>query len=156
MGADAFIPKPYDVKQMFALIRSQLGGRFEIKRQYNFGFFSKMSSDQTFSVTDEEFIGSLNSLIEQFISDPALSEEYILKHTGTTRTVMLRKMKGLLGTDLTKYLTRIRVSLIKDKLTGTDEDFETIAAQTGFTSVDAMNKVFKRETGKTLQAMREQ
>ena len=156
MGADAFIPKPYDVKQMQALIRSQLGGRFEIKRQYNFGFFSKMSSDQTFSVTDEEFMGSLNSLIEQFISDPALSEEYILKHTGTTRTVMLRKMKGLLGTDLTKYLTRIRVSLIKDKLTGTDEDFETIAAQTGFTSVDAMNKVFKRETGKTLQAMREQ
>jgi len=156
MGADAFIPKPYDTNQLFALIRSQLGGRFEIKRQYNFGFFSKMSSDQTFSVSDEEFIGSLNSLIEQFISDPSLSEDYILKQTGTTHAVMLRKMKGLLGTDLNNYLTRIRVSMIKDKLTGTEEDLQSIARQTGFTSVDAMGKTFKRETGKTMDEVRRQ
>ena len=156
MGADAFIPKPYDPNQLFALIRSQLGGRFEIKRQYNFGFFSKMSSDQTFSVSDEEFIGSLNSLIEQFISDPSLNEDYILKQTGMTHTVMLRKMKGLLGTDLNNYLTRIRVSIIKDKLTGTEEDLESIARQTGFTSVDAMGKTFKRETGKTMDEVRNQ
>ena len=156
MGADAFIPKPYDPNQLFALIRSQLGGRFEIKRQYNFGFFSKMSSDQTFSVSDEEFIGSLNSLIEQFISDPSLNEDYILKQTGMTHTVMLRKMKGLLGTDLNNYLTRIRVSIIKDKLTGTEEDLESIARQTGFTSVDAMGMTFKRETGKTMDEVRNQ
>ena len=156
MGADAFIPKPYDVKQMYALIRSQLGGRFEIKRQYNFGFFSKMSLDQTFSVTDEEFIGSLNSLIDQFISDPSFDEDYILKQTDIKRNVMLRKMKGLLGTDLANYLTRIKVSIIKDKLTGTDDDLESIAKQTGFASVDAMNKTFKRETGKTVQSVRQQ
>ncbi len=156
MGADAFIPKPYDPNQLYALIRSQLGGRFEIKRQYNYGFFSKMSSDQTFSVTDEEFIGSLNSLIEQFISDPSLNEDYILKQTGTTRSVMLKKMKGLLGTDLNKYLTRFRVSIIKDKLTGSEEDLETIAKLTGFTSVNDMKKIFKRETGKNLDDVRRQ
>jgi len=156
MGADAFIPKPYNVKQMYNLIRSQLGGRFEIKRQYYFGFFNKMSSDQTFSVTDEEFIGSLNSLIEQFISDPSFNEDYILKQTGMTHAIMHRKMKGLLGTDLSSYLTRFRVSIINDKLTGTDDDLESIAKQTGFTSVDEMDKVFKRETGKTIKDMREQ
>lgn len=69
---------------------------------------------------------------------------------------MLRKMKGLLGTDLANYLTRIKVSIIKDKLTGSDEDLESIAKQTGFTSVDAMNKTFKRETGKTVQSVRQQ
>ena len=156
MGADAFIPKPYDIKQMYALIRSQLGGRFEIKRQYNFGFFSKMSLDQTFSITDEEFIGSLNSLIDQFISDPSFNEDYILKQTNIKRNVMLKKMKGLLGTDLANYLTRIKVSIIKDKLTGSDDDLESIAKLTGFTSVDAMNKTFKRETGKTVQSVRQQ
>ena len=156
MGADAFIPKPYDTNQMYALIRSQLGGRFEIKRQYNFGFFSKMSLDQTFSVTDEEFIGSLNSLIDQFISDPSFNEDYILKQTGISRTLMLKKMKGLLGTNLAEYLTKVKVSIIKDKLTGTDEELEAIARETGFTSVDAMNKTFKRETGKTVQAVRQQ
>ena len=113
MGADAFIPKPYDFKQLYALIRGQLGGRFEIKRQYNFGFFSKMNIDQTFSVTDEEFISSLNSLIDQFISDPSLNEDYILKQTGISKSVMKRKMEGLLDTDLAGYLTRIRISNAK-------------------------------------------
>lgn len=153
MGADAFIPKPYDLKQMYALIRSQLGGRFEIKRQYNFGFFCKMNLDQTFSVTDEEFIGSLNSLIDQFISDPSFNEEYILKQTGITRTIMLKKMKGLLGTNLTVYLDRIRVSIIKDKLKNTDQYLESIAKETGFASIEAMNNVFKRETGKSVQTV---
>ena len=69
---------------------------------------------------------------------------------------MLKKMKGLLGTDLTNYLTRIKVSIIKDKLTGTEEDLESIAKQTGYSSVDAMNKDFKRATGKTLQSVRQQ
>ncbi len=156
MGADAFIPKPYDFKQLYALIRGQLGGRFEIKRQYNFGFFSKMNIDQTFSVTDEEFISSLNSLIDQFISDPSLNEDYILKQTGISRSVMNRKMEGLLGTDLAGYLTRIRISIVKDKLTNTEEDPESIAKETGFISVEAMNKAFKRETGKSINAVREQ
>ena len=156
MGADAFITKPYDFKQLYALIRGQLGERFEIKRQYNFGFFSKMSLDQTFSVSDEEFIGSLNTLIDQFISDPSLSEDYILKQTNTTRSIMHKKMEGLLGTNLAGYLTRIRISLIKTKLTNSEEDLETIAKETGFSNVDAMNRAFRRETGKTVYSVREQ
>lgn len=156
MGADAFIPKPYDINQMYAIIRSQLGGRFEIKRQYNYGFFSKMNIDQTFSVTDEEFISSLNSLIEQFISDPSLNEDSILKQTGISRPVMKRKMEGLLGTNLAGYLTRIRISMVKDKFANTDQDPESIARETGFESVDAMNKAFKRETGKSVNMVREQ
>ena len=156
MGADAFIPKPYDFKKLYALIRGQLGGRFEIKRQYNFGFFSKMNIDQTFSVTDEEFISSLNSLIDQFISDPSLNEDYILKQTGISKSVMKRKMEGLLDTDLAGYLTRIRISIVREKLANTDEEFESIARETGFASVETLNKTFKRETGKTIYSVREQ
>ena len=103
MGADAFIAKPFDMNQMYAIIRSQLGGRFEIKRQYNFGFFSKMNPDQTFSMTDEEFIRSLNTLIEQNISDSELTEDSVHDRMGISRTVMLKKMEGLMGTNMANY-----------------------------------------------------
>ena len=156
MGADAFIPKPYDFDQMFALIRSQLGGRFEIKRQYNYGFFSKMSPDQTFSMTDENFIRSLNSLIDENLSDRSLNEDFIIENLKLSRTVIASKMDRLLGTTLQAYLNRIRISLVKDKLTGTDEELETVAKETGFINVEAMNKAFKRETGKTVFDAREE
>ena len=156
MGADAFIPDRHDFKQMYALIRSQLGGRFEIKRQYNFGFFDKMNLDQTFSVTDEEFIGSLNSLIDQFISDPAFNKYSIIEETGISHSVMLKKMQGLLGTSLTTYLARIRINIVKQKLKDTDEDLDTIAKESGFISTDEMQKTFKRETGKTVFDVRKE
>lgn len=154
MGADAFIPKPYDLKQMYAIIRSQLGGRFEIKRQYNYGFFSKMNPDQTFSISDEDFIHSLNTLIEEHIADPTLNENYIHNNLGISISVITRKMKGLLGTDLNGYLSRIRINMVKDLLTGTDQDPDSIAKDTGFNSVEAMNKALKRETGKTIDETR--
>ena len=156
MGADAFIPKPYDPNQMHALIRSQLGGRFEIKRQYNYGFFSKMSPDQTFSMTDEEFIRSLNVLIEENLSDLSLNEEFILSKMELSRSVMLKKMDRLLGTDVNGYINRIRINLVKDKLTNSDEDMDTIARETGFNDVETMDKAYKRETGKTVFEAREE
>lgn len=154
MGADAFIPDRHDFKQMYSLIRSQLGGRFEIKRQYNFGFFDKMNLDQTFSVTDEEFIGSLNNLIDQFISDPSFNKYSLIEQTGISHSVILKKMQGLLGTSLTTYLARIRISVVKEKLKNSDEDLESIAKETGFLSTDDMKKTFKRETGKDIESVR--
>lgn len=156
MGADAFIAPPYDNKQMYAIIRSQLGGRFEIKRQYCFGFFSKMNPDQTFSMTDEEFIRSLNTLIEQNISDPNLTDETIHERLGISRTAIVKKMEGLLGTHMSAYLRRIRISIVRDRLTNTDDNLETIAQETGFTDVESMDKAFKRETGKTVFSVREE
>ena len=156
MGADAFIAKPYDNKQMSAIVLSQLGGRFEIKRQYNYGYFSKMSPDQTFSMTDEEFVRSLNELIDENISNRKLTDKTISDILGINQAIILRKMKGLLDTNLSGYLLKIRVAMVRDKLKNTDQDFETIALETGFSSVDDMTKIFKRETGKEISSVREE
>ncbi len=154
MGADAFIVKPYDNKQMSAMVLSQLGGRFEIKRQYNYGYFSMMNPDQTFSLTDEEFVRSLNELIEANISNRKLTDRIISEKMGISQAVILRKMQGLLDTNLSHYLLMIRVAMVQDKLKNTDQEPEEIASETGFSSVDDMSKTFKRETGKTISSIR--
>jgi len=156
MGADAYISKPYDYEQIYAMIRSQLGGRFEIKRQYNFRFFYKMNPDQTFSMTDEQFIRSLNELIDAEISNPGFTDEVIHEKMGISRTALLRKMEGLLDTNMAGYLLRIRMGMANDKISGTDEELETIALECGFESVESMDKVFKRETGKTASSLRQE
>ena len=154
-GADAFLPKPYDIKQLLTIIRSQLGGRFEIKRQFNYGFFTMMNPDQTFSVTDEQFIENLNQVIKSNLSDPGFSDETIHKQLGLSRTLLLKKMEGLLGTNIAGYLIRIRNGFVKDKLLNTDDELETIAKDSGFESVDQMNLSFRKETGKTVYSFRE-
>lgn len=155
-GADAFIAKPYDSDRMYSIIISQLGGRFEIKRQYRFGFFKKMNPDQTFSFTDEEFIRSLNDFIEVNISDSGLNEESIIVKLGLTRDLMRKKMEGLMGTNLSDYLNGIRIETVKSKLSNTDDGLDTIARETGFSSIEAMSKAFKHETGKNVFSIRKE
>ena len=155
-GADAFIAKPYDSDRMYSIIISQLGGRFEIKRQYRFGFFKKMNPDQTFSFTDEEFIRSLNDLIEENLSDSGLNEESIIEKLGLTRDMMQKKMEGLLDTNLSDYLNGIRIETVKSKLSNTDDGLDTIARDTGFSSIEAMSKAFKHETGKNVFSIRKE
>ena len=156
MGADAYLSKPYDYRKVDAMIRRQLGGRFEIKRQYNYGFFSRMNSDQTFSMTDEHFIRSLNELIDANISDPGFTDVTISEKLGIALPSLISKMQGLLGTDMAGYLLRIRVIMVKDRLTNTEEEPETIAQKAGFADVQSMNTAFKNETGKTVDSIRKE
>jgi len=155
MGADAFLAKPYDIDQLYAIMRSLLGGRFEIKRQYNFGFFDRMSPDQTFSMTDEMFINSLNELIDQNISNPLLDDDMLHKKMSVPRSVLLKKMEGLLDTNILNYLQRIRTSMVRQKLKETGLELQVIAAETGFENVENMNAVYMKHTGKSVFAERE-
>ncbi len=154
MGADAFLAKPYNIDQLYGMMRSLLGGRFEIKRQYNFGFFDRMSPDQTFSMTDEMFINSVNELIDNNLSNPLFDDDMLHKKMSVSRSVLLKKMEGLLDTNITNYLQRIRTSVVRQKLTETSSDLQVIAAETGFESVEQMNAIYKKHTGKTVYAQR--
>ena len=114
-----------------------------------------MAPDQTFSVTDEQFIENLNQVIKSNLSNPGFSDETIHKQLGLSRTLLLKKMEGLLGTNIAGYLIRIRNGFVKDKLLNTDDELETIAKDSGFESVDQMNLSFRKETGKTIYSFRE-
>lgn len=89
------------------------------------------------------------------MSDPRFTADTILEKTGYSRGVMARKLKGLLGTGLEEYLLKIRIGIVKDKLTNTDDELESIARMAGFTDVESMSRAFQRETGKTVYSVRE-
>ena len=114
-----------------------------------------ISPDQTFSMTDEQFIESLNKLINDRITDASFSSADVLKALKVSQTLLYKKLDGLLGTDIDTYIMRIRVELVQDKLINTDLDLDKIASQTGYTDVEQMNSSFKRVTGKTVWSIRE-
>ena len=115
-----------------------------------------MNPDQTFSMTDEQFIRSLNDLIDTNIPDPEFTDITICEKLGIARPTLIRKMHQLLGTDMAGYLLRIRISMIKDRLTNTEDELETIARETGFADLQSMNRAFKHETGKTVDSIRKE
>ena len=149
MGADSFLPKPFDSKLLYKIIRSQLKNRYEIKRQYATSFFTAISEDQTFSAADEQFVLKLNRFIRENLSNTMLGVDMIVDHMNVSRTTLFNKMNNLVGASTNKYIRRIRIDVAKEMLTKTNKSVGTIAEETGFSESQYFSTVFKQETGMT-------
>ena len=132
MGADSFLPKPFDSKLLYKIIRSQLKNRYEIKRQYATSFFTAISEDQTFSAADEQFVLKLNRFIRENLSNTMLGVDMIVDHMNVSRTTLFNKMNNLVGASTNKYIRRIRIDVAKEMLSKTNKSVGTIAEETGF------------------------
>lgn len=155
MGADSFLPKPFDAKLLYKIIRSQLKNRFEIKRQYASSFFTAISEDQTFSAADEQFVLKLNKFIRENLSNTMLGVDMITEHMGVSRTTLFNKMNSLIGVSTNKYIRRIRIETAKEMLSKTSKPVGTIADETGFSESQYFSTVFKQETGMTPSQFKE-
>ena len=149
MGADSFLPKPFDSKLLYKIIRSQLKNRFEIKRQYATSFFTAISEDQTFSAADEQFVLKLNRFIRENLANTMLGVDMIVEHMNVSRTTLFNKMNNLVGASTNKYIRRIRIDVAKEMLSKTNKSVGTIAEETGFSESQYFSTVFKQETGMT-------
>ena len=149
MGADSFLPKPFDSKLLYKIIRSQLKNRYEIKRQYATSFFTAISEDQTFSAADEQFVLKLNRFIRENLSNTMLGVDMIVEHMNVSRTTLFNKMNNLVGASTNKYIRRIRIDIAKEMLSKTNKSVGTIAEETGFSESQYFSTVFKQETGMT-------
>ena len=149
MGADSFLPKPFDSKLLYKIIRSQLKNRFDIKRQYATSFFTAISEEQTFSAADEQFVLKLNRFIRENLSNTMLGVDMIVDHMNVSRTTLFNKMNNLVGASTNKYIRRIRIETAKEMLTKTNKSVGTIAEETGFSESQYFSTVFKQETGMT-------
>ena len=149
MGADSFLPKPFDSKLLYKIIRSQLKNRFDIKRQYATSFFSAITEDQTFSAADEQFVLKLNRFIKDNLSNTMLGVDMIVDHMNVSRTTLFNKMNNLVGVSTNKYIRRIRIEVAKEMLSKTSKTVGTIAEETGFSESQYFSTVFKQETGMT-------
>jgi DNA-binding response OmpR family regulator len=149
MGADSFLPKPFDSKLLYKIIRSQLKNRYDIKRQYATSFFTSISEDQTFSAADEQFVLKLNRFIRENLSNTMLGVDMIVDHMNVSRTTLFNKMNNLVGASTNKYIRRIRIDIAKEMLSKTNKSVGTIAEETGFSESQYFSTVFKQETGMT-------
>ncbi len=147
LGADDFVPKPFDKNVMYKRISSILRSRFEIKKQYAGNCFYRMDKDQTFSMADETFIVKLNGFITEHIADRNLDIEQIETYMHLSRTNIYNKMGSILGTTPSRYIRGIRLEMAKKLLSDTDLSVGKIADSTGFASLQYFSTAFRDETG---------
>ncbi len=149
LGADAFVPKPFDTRVLYNILKGQLKNRFEIKRQYATTSLPEITEEYTFSIADEKFVQKMNKYINDNISNPDLNVDMIVDHMCVSRSTLFNKMRSLCGVTSNKYIRRIRIERAKELLIQNERSVFEIAIETGFTESQYFSTVFKQETGET-------
>ena len=145
-GADAFLPKPFEVDGLLALIYNQIKLREQIKARYK---DDKILNTQeiSFSNADETFLMKLNSLISENISNPELDVNFMASNMCISRSLLFNKVKALSGLGIIDYVNKQRIDKAVILLTTTSMSLTEISEIVGFSSLRYFSRVFKSHKG---------
>lgn len=149
MGADNYLPKPFDIETLQSIIENELQKRVLIKQRYHDTNSIQTPESITFSNADESFIVKLNQFIDANISNEKLNLDLIATHMGMSRTLFQNKMKLILDTNISHYLNNIRIERAKILLHNMNLSLSSITYELGYSSQSYFTNVFKKQTGLT-------
>ena len=151
IGADGFLPKPFEMETLTELLRGLLRKRSEVKKRY----LDSSDQDRSFGSAEEEFITRLNKVISEHIGDPELDQQLMCKELGMSRALLYNKMRAITGAGAKEYITKIRIEKAKSLMENPSLSFAEIAEMTGFTSQSYFSTAFKNYTGVTPSQFRQ-
>ena len=148
-GADAYLPKPFDLETLKQVVMNQLQSRQRIQDKYASQGAVPLPEEVTISYADESFLTKLNRLIEQHISNTALDISLLESEMGMSRTSLFNKMKAITGMGCNEYITKIRMEKAIQYIKESNLTFTEISEKVGYNTSSYFSSAFKQYTGMT-------
>ena len=143
-GADAYLTKPFSVKELTLRIDKLIEQRHLLQQYYQNGL---LSSGETPSRPEDEFISRLKKFILENIDNQHLNGDYIGQYFGMSRVHLFRKLKALTNQSVTEFVRTLRLQKAKRLLQEGQLNISEIAYQTGFSSASHFSRTFKKVYG---------
>lgn len=145
-GASFYIEKPFDLDYLLSSIKVLLDRRqalrtaFLDETQQDYSSFSLPGSDET-------FLRRLDAAIMDNIADANLSNDQICGALCVSRSTLIRKVKGLLGTTPNDYIRLKRLSVAARMLQTGSVRISEVCYSVGFNTPSYFAKCFKAQYG---------
>lgn len=154
-GADAYIPKPFDVDLLQTVICNLLHTRLLLRQKQTLPLQRIVPEECTFSNTDEQFLSKLNEQITKYLSDPALDVQLLATEMAVSRSTLYNKVKALTDMGVNDYINKMRLQAASALLLSGNLSIAEISEKTGFSNQRYFSTVFKQTFGSTPSAYRQ-
>ena len=148
-GADAYMPKPFDVEMVKQVVFNLLNTRLHIQEKYSAPGAVPPPKEATISYADEAFLTKLNQLVEQHIDNTDLDIALIESEMCMSRASLFNKMKVLTGMGCNEYITKMRMERATELVTDSSLSFTEISERVGYSTASYFSSAFKQYTGMT-------
>ncbi|SHJ36707.1 substrate-binding domain-containing protein [Pseudozobellia thermophila] len=152
-GADLYLTKPFSYSILVQSIKSLLYNREKLRYYYTSNIHHIEDTD-SFGNIEQQFIGKLNTLINENLGNSDFSVENLAESLNISRVQLYRKVKAMMGISISDYIGNLRLEKAKSMLEKTSLTISEIAYSNGFSSPNYFSTAFKGKYGKSPASFR--
>ena len=147
-GADDYIMKPFDVKELRVRVKNLIDQRKKLREHFlQEGIFSLDSKDIT--SIDRKFFERAIKIINEHLSDLSFGVESFASELSIGRTTLYKKLIAIVGEPPSDFIKRIRLSKANELLKIKSGNISEIALEVGFDNPAYFSECFKKQFGIT-------
>lgn len=150
VGADSYIPKPFDIRHLRVRIKKLIELRETIRNNYANKIIDKDDNQEKptgISAIDEELLRKITNYIMDNITDPDVNGESIAKQVAMSRMSLHRKLKALTGLSAGDFIRNIRLEKGRELLEAGGKTVSEISYEVGYSSPSYFYTCFVRKYG---------
>lgn len=146
MGADDYITKPFNAKELMLKVRNLMQSREVLKKAFRDNTVLSIEPKKvTLSSTDELFIEKVLECIEKNMSNSVFSVEDFGREMGMSRMQLYRKLKALTGLSANEFIRSIRLKRAAQLLKQSQMSVAEVTYEVGFTDLQYFRTCFKKQ-----------
>jgi signal transduction histidine kinase/DNA-binding response OmpR family regulator len=148
-GADVYLTKPFEKDELRAHIQNLLNRFKEYHLRYaNPNAIPANTSEIAIEVEDE-FITRIRNLVHEHLDDSDFSVHDLERGVFLSRSQLHKKLKALTGLSTMQFVSRIRLSVGRDRLKTEDKTISDIAYEVGFSDPNYFSRAYSEEFGES-------
>ena len=144
VGADSYIPKPFDMRILEMKVKKLLEDRDNLKEKFRLKGITQDSKKIGINNTQKTFLEKAEKVIEENLMNNEFGVEDLALALSFSRMQLYRKFKSILGSSANEFIRNYRIKRAAHLLIKTDLNVSEILYDVGFTNRSYFSKCFKK------------
>ncbi|MDN3581534.1 ATP-binding protein [Mucilaginibacter flavus] len=145
-GADAYLAKPFDQRELLAIIENLISVREQLRQHYSSRDLW-LNDTITLPSIEQDFIARVRQAVEGHLNEEGYSADQLAIDMGLSRTQLHRKLKGLIGQAPGELIRIVRLQYAYGLLQRRVATVSEVAYMVGFGSPASFSASFSRHFG---------
>jgi len=145
-GADVYIDKPFNLKELDLQVRNIIRSRENLRKHYaTYGELNENTG--VLSNRDQMFIRTLSETVHKHLDNGSFDVDTFCREVNMSRTLLHMKLKKITGLSTTEFIKSIRLNEAKKMIAENKLTIAEIAYRVGYNDPAYFSKSFKRFFG---------